>query len=143
LLYSAVGTNEESDEVHFISGELDEGIITCLDPIMNQKIAEYNIVEQVVEPLFGQEEIGGPIIPLLALTQEWVNNTALDVTLRQCVTFTDGTAFNATAVQWNYNRLLNSMNWGSNYALILSGVNPVEPYISLNSSTYAFASAWS
>jgi len=45
------------------------------------------------------------VLPDLATGYQWIDNhLALKVTLRHGVTFTDGTAFNATAVEYNIDR---------------------------------------
>jgi peptide/nickel transport system substrate-binding protein len=58
--------------------------------------------------LYGQLFEQGPdgaVLPDLATGYQWIDNhLALKVTLRHGVTFTDGTAFNATAVEYNIDR---------------------------------------
>ncbi|MHA1672450.1 MAG: ABC transporter substrate-binding protein [Promethearchaeota archaeon] len=119
ISFVAADTSEESDEVHFVVGAVEGGVISTLDPIMYRMSAESQIITQVCETLFVQEEVGGQILPRLALSREWENVTTLDVTLRQGVTFSDGTSWNAEAAQWNIDRMLNSMTWGSPYAMML------------------------
>ncbi|MHA1748288.1 MAG: ABC transporter substrate-binding protein [Promethearchaeota archaeon] len=112
-------TDTASEDVNFVVGAVEGGAIKTLDPIMYRMSAESAIIDQICQTLFTQEEVGGSILPQLALSQDWVNVTTLDVTLRQGVNFTDGTPWNAAAAQWNYQRMINSIAWGSYYGLLL------------------------
>ncbi len=121
-LSSVVGeTNEESDEVHFVVGAVEGGAITTLDPIMYRMAAESEIIEQVTETLFTKNTYDGDVLPNLALTQEFTDTDCLtlELTLRQDVNFTDGTAWNAEALEWNFERMINSIAWGSMYGALL------------------------
>jgi peptide/nickel transport system substrate-binding protein len=66
------------------------------------------ISKQVVEGLFDIDttDPDNKNIPALATSSDWSdNNLELTCTLRQGITFHDGTEFNAQAVKWNFDRL--------------------------------------
>ncbi len=50
------------------------------------------------------------IVPDLATSWDYKSPTVLDFTLRTGVTFQDGTPFNADAVVFNINRILNTLS---------------------------------
>jgi len=73
-----------------------------------------NVMDQVVETLLSYD-FSAPdlaVIPRLATNLGiWsVDNLNYTVTLRTGVIFHDGTSFNASVVQWNFNRLAHFMN---------------------------------
>lgn len=77
-----------------------------LDPVQGTTTTVDNIVDYVAETLMGIDS-QGTLLPLLAT--EWqmsADGLSFDVTLREGVTFHDGTPFNAEAVKWNFDRLL-------------------------------------
>ena len=57
-----------------------------------------------------------PVIPNLATAMPDISSDGLNYTisLMQGVTFHDGTAFNASSVQWNLYRLMHFLNWSGN-----------------------------
>ncbi|MGB9778932.1 MAG: ABC transporter substrate-binding protein, partial [Candidatus Bathyarchaeales archaeon] len=78
-----------------------------LDPHVSYYQYDYWILWHSVETLLwynGSSTID--IIPWLAESYEEINETTYEFTLRQGITFQDGTPFNATAVWFSLNRLL-------------------------------------
>jgi peptide/nickel transport system substrate-binding protein len=80
-----------------------------LDPQVAWDSASIDTIDQVCEGLFAYN-LSDPqlaIIPRLALTMgTWSSdNLNYTVSLRTDVTFHDGTAFNASSVQWNWERM--------------------------------------
>lgn len=82
-----------------------------LDPVYKMDYALEDVINQVCEGLF-THNLSDPnlgIIPLLA-EDYWTwdsSGTRFTVSLRQNVSFHDGTTFNAEAVKWNFERI----NW--------------------------------
>ena len=81
-----------------------------LDPLLFGNFEVYALLENIVDPLFQYEftSEGSSIVSCLALNGTW-SDDGLNFTcnLRRGVKFHDGTPFNATAVQWNFDRLDN------------------------------------
>ena len=85
-----------------------------LDPIQAEDSASKNVIEQVCEGLY-THNLSDPnlgIIPRLAVDYGiWdPSGTRYTISLRQNVSFHDGTPFNAEAVKWNFERI----NWFTN-----------------------------
>jgi ABC-type transport system substrate-binding protein len=81
-----------------------------IDPLINPgpKYVNLMILDQITEGLFAydQNKTDTPIVPNLALNGSWsLDHLNFTCTLRQNVTFHDGTPFNATAVKWNFDRI--------------------------------------
>ena len=80
-----------------------------LDPQVSWDSASGDVIDQVTEGLFAYD-LTDPqlaIVPQLATAMgNWSSdNLNYTVTLRNDVTFHDGTAFNASSVQWNWERM--------------------------------------
>ncbi|KKK45718.1 MAG: Periplasmic dipeptide transport protein precursor [Candidatus Lokiarchaeum sp. GC14_75] len=87
-----------------------------LDPQVAWDSASGDLIDQVTEGLFAYD-LSDPqlaIIPRLAhatIAPTWSGGDLnFTVTLRDDVTFHDGTAFNASAVQWNWERMAWALN---------------------------------
>jgi peptide/nickel transport system substrate-binding protein len=66
------------------------------------------LIDQITEGLFDydQNKTSNPIVPNLALNGTWSpDHLNFTCNLRTNVKFHDGTPFNATAVQWNFDRI--------------------------------------
>lgn len=77
-----------------------------LDPVQGTTTTVDNVLDYVVEPLAIIDESGG-LVPQLATS--WTvadDGLSIDLELRQGVTFHDGTAFDADAAVWNFERVL-------------------------------------
>ncbi len=77
-----------------------------LDPVQGTTTTIDNIVDYIAQTLIGIDETGA-LVPLLAT--EWTtadDGLAMDLTLREGVTFHDGTPLTADVVVWNFDRLL-------------------------------------
>ena len=103
-----------------------------LDPHNAWDSASFNVIEQVVETLFAYD-LSDPelnITPRLAAGFGTWSGDGLNytVSLRQGVTFHDGTSFNASAVWWNFERLT--------YFLNVLGTLPPETPTSIISTLY-------
>jgi ABC-type transport system substrate-binding protein len=78
-----------------------------LDPHVSYYQFDYWILWHSVETLVWYNKSSATdLIPWLAQNYTAVNETSYDFTLRQGITFQDGTPFNATAVWFSLNRLL-------------------------------------
>ncbi|KKL55486.1 hypothetical protein LCGC14_2254920, partial [marine sediment metagenome] len=83
-----------------------------LDPTDAWDSASNDVIMQVAETLFFNN-LSDPDMPLLnwlAESYTWESPTLLEITLRTGVKFHDGTAFNADAAIWNFERLYYFMN---------------------------------
>jgi ABC-type transport system substrate-binding protein len=97
----------DSDELTFIYG-VGSGPVD-LDPHYLWDSASADVAEQVCEGLYMLELKADPgYVPQLAVGEgSWsTDNLEFTVNLRTGVTFHDGTPFNATAVKWNFDRLM-------------------------------------
>ncbi|MFX1375763.1 MAG: ABC transporter substrate-binding protein [Promethearchaeota archaeon] len=77
-----------------------------------------DVIDQVTEHLyeFDISDPDFPIIPWLASAMPTISPDGLNyvIPLRTDITFHDGTPFDATAVQWNFYRLMWFINWTGN-----------------------------
>ena len=74
--------------------------------------ASNDVLEQVVETLFFYD-LDDPALPrinVLAHSYWWVDNTTLQIQLKEGILFHDGTDFNAEAAKWNLDRLQYMIN---------------------------------
>ena len=80
-----------------------------IDPANAWDEASLDVIEQCCEGLvmYNLSAPLNPLIPVLATNLGvWsVDGLSVNFTLRQGVTFSDGWAFNATAVKWNFDRI--------------------------------------
>ena len=94
---------------------------TDMDPHMCYDTAGGDIISQIAETLykFNVTDPAYSLIPVLAVGLPTVSTDGLEITinLRAGVTFSDGTAFDATAAKWNFDRLNYFMNYSSNQYL--------------------------
>ena len=79
-----------------------------LDPAQNTTTTVANVIDYVVQPLVTIDE-NGKLVPDLATSWSTsADGKTLTFDLRQGVTFQDGTPFDANAVKWNLDRLLDT-----------------------------------
>lgn len=85
---------------------------STIDPVDCYTRQSQEIIRQVAETLwfYNWTDPDLPRINMLAESEIWKNSTALEVTLRQGVTFHDGTPFNASVVKWNIERMMDLFN---------------------------------
>lgn len=97
-----------------------------LDPHYAWDPCSFNVIEQVCEGLFtyNYSDVSNEIIPRLALDYgTWsIDGLNYTVSIKHNITFHDGTALNASAIKWNFERLLYLMN--------VTGTLPSELYAS-------------
>ncbi len=108
-----------------------------IDPLQNPEPNYANLwfINQIAEGLFDydQNKTNTPIVPNLALNGTWSpDHLNFTCALRRNVTFHDGTPFNATAVQWNFERIyrfIETMSydqiWAWEYAYLTSERKPI------------------
>jgi len=106
-----------NDKIHLSSKPMQQVLFKVgvpygpvdLDPQFSWNSADGDFIDQVCEGLFAYNlsDPDNSIIPCLATADGvWSSdNLNYTVTLRDDVTFHDGTAFNASAVQWNWERM--------------------------------------
>lgn len=78
-----------------------------LDPVNSWDSASNDVIEQVAEGLFSYD-YADPTLPRvnrLAEGYHWVDNTTLEIQVREGVLFHDGTRFDADAAKWNLDRI--------------------------------------
>ncbi|MGH2497971.1 MAG: ABC transporter substrate-binding protein [Ktedonobacteraceae bacterium] len=99
-------TNSGSSKGGNISVGLQADVVT-MDPLKSTALVDRQVMLNMYDTLVGLNA-QGQIVPDLATT--WSNTTPnqLVFTLRTGVTFWDGTPFNADAVVFNINRILNT-----------------------------------
>ncbi|MFX1321320.1 MAG: ABC transporter substrate-binding protein [Promethearchaeota archaeon] len=96
---------------------------TDMDPHLCKDKTGRDIISQICEGLykFDVTDPSYPLLPVLATdlldVQGTAENPELIIPLRQGVTFTDGTPFNAAAVKWNFDRLNYYLNYSGNQYL--------------------------
>ncbi|MFX1572639.1 MAG: ABC transporter substrate-binding protein [Promethearchaeota archaeon] len=81
----------------------------ALDPVTSWDMPSLNVQYQVVEGLVKYDLSSHPnyeIMPLLAEYWIWENSTRISFKIRENIMFHDGTPLNATAVKWNFERLM-------------------------------------
>lgn len=98
---------------------------TCLDPHVGGNWPQALIATHVLESLFSLDE-DGQVVPWLAESaEESSDGLTVTVTLREGITFSDGTPFNADAVVANIEHLRNPDTKSSTGILALEKVNEV------------------
>lgn len=98
----------------------------CLDPIMSGNVPQALVATQYLEPLFYQSE-DNEIEPWLAESWEWSEDRlALDITVRDDVTFTDGQQLNAETIQKNIEYIKDPETLSSTAILAVEKVETVE-----------------
>jgi len=94
------------------------GGIPDLDPHYAYDSASIDVINQVCEGLMKANLSDPNYEPIPSLATDFpsvsVDSLVYNFTLRQNVTFHDGTPFNAEAVKWNYDRLNYFLNWSAN-----------------------------
>ena len=99
---------------------------TCLDPHVGGNYPQGLISTQYLEPLFGRDA-DGEIVPWLAESGEASEDgLTWDIELRDDVTFTDGTPFDAEAVKVNIEHLQDPDTASSTGYLSVEQVDEVE-----------------
>lgn len=100
-----------------------------LDPHQATTAPEVWVYNNIIETLVNLDETM-KVQPGLAQSWEWVNDTTLRFHLRKDVKFHDGTPFNAEAVKFNIERVINpkSPARGRSWLGPVSGANVVDEY---------------
>lgn len=116
------GAVETSNEFTFVMGTEP----TTMDVHFCTDAATSRILLQVHETLFKWDEASENVIPWLVETStEAEDGLSWTFKLKEGVKFHDGTDFNAEAVKYNFDRLLNPET-GSSKASALQGVTSIE-----------------
>jgi len=107
------------------------GTPDCLDPQKTALSASYNIFSSVVDALFSIDD-KGRIRPYLAMGYSYnAAGTALTVSLRHGVRFSNGDPFDATAVKYTFDRGTNPATKSPSTGTFLSALKAtqvVDPY---------------
>lgn len=85
----------------------------------------FSVLEHIYEPLFSMSP-EGELEPLLAESIEATSDNTYVITLKDGITFTDGTPFNAEAVKANLDWVLNVDNAATFRFLLVVGGEPAE-----------------
>ncbi|HEY0186452.1 MAG TPA: ABC transporter substrate-binding protein [Cellulomonas sp.] len=120
---SGDGTPTSGGTLVYATGDAEP---TCLDPHVGGNYPQALISTQYLEPLVGRDE-DGTILPWLAT--DWsVSDDGLtwDFTLAEGISFTDGTPFDAAAVQANIEHVQDPDTGSSTGYLALAKVSSVE-----------------
>lgn len=103
----ASGTDIENTNIHLVTSS-----------------PSFSVLEHIYEPLFSMSE-EGELEPLLAESLESTGDTTYTLTLKQGISFTDGTPFNADAVKANLDWVLNPDNTAP-FAFLLGEVSEIS-----------------
>jgi ABC-type transport system substrate-binding protein len=107
-LVIASGTDIENTNIHVVTSS-----------------PSFSVLEHIYEPLFSMSE-AGVLEPLLAESIEATGDTTYLITLKQGISFSDGTPFNAEAVKANLDYVLNTDNAAPFRFLLVVGGQPAE-----------------
>lgn len=97
------GNNAEGESNNLIIGTASD--ITNLDPHLSNDVPSSNVQANIFETLLTQD-VDGELHPNLATDWEQTEDNTWEFQLREDVTFTDGTDFNAEAVAATMDRVL-------------------------------------
>lgn len=104
----ASGTDIENTNIHLVTSS-----------------PSFSVLEHIYEPLFSMSP-EGELEPLLAESIEATEDNTYLITLREGITFTDGTPFNAEAVKANLDWVLDVENAATFRFLLVVGGEPAE-----------------
>jgi peptide/nickel transport system substrate-binding protein len=108
-----------------------DNVTLCLDPQVSPQYQTYEIARNIVDSLIA-ETPSGQFVPWLATS--WTvspNAEQFTFNLRQGVTFSDGTPFNAQVVKENFDRIVNpatKSQFGASLLAHYTGSTVVSPY---------------
>jgi peptide/nickel transport system substrate-binding protein len=106
------------------------GQVQNLDPHNYAGTVSQEVISQVYDGLtYFDQDLN--LQPSLATSWSQVNETTWKFTLRQHVTFQDGSAWNATVAKWNFDRILDPKRGASAYSTVsgeIVGAKVVDPY---------------
>jgi ABC-type transport system substrate-binding protein len=106
-LVIASGTDIENTNIHAVTSS-----------------PSFSVLQHIYEPLFSMSE-EGVLEPLLAESIEATDDTTYQIKLREGISFTDGTPFNAEAVKANLEWVLNTENAAPfRFLLVVGGQEP-------------------
>lgn len=119
----ASGDSRYGGTLTYATGDVEP---PCLDPIMNGGVPQALVATQYLEPLFYQNA-EGDIEPWLADSWEWSEDRlALDIVVRNDVTFTDDQPLNAETIKKNVEYIKDPETLSSTAILALEKVETVE-----------------
>ncbi|TVR23192.1 MAG: glutathione ABC transporter substrate-binding protein [Anaerolineaceae bacterium] len=104
----ASGTDIESTNIHTVTSS-----------------PSFSVLEHIYEPLFNMNP-EGELEPLLAESIEATSDNTYSIALREGITFTDGTPFNAEAVKANIDWVLDADNGAPFRFLLVVGGEPAQ-----------------
>ncbi|MCF2140483.1 MAG: ABC transporter substrate-binding protein [Candidatus Lokiarchaeota archaeon] len=102
---------EDSDELSFTYASKLSAEMDTFDPMFFTLNTEQHIINQVAEPLFGKLSTDGDYEPILADSITQIDTVTYKVSLKENITFQDGSEMNASAVEWNFRRLYNAVTY--------------------------------
>lgn len=106
-LVIATGTDIENTNIHTVTSS-----------------PSFSVLEHIYEPLFSMSE-DGVLEPLLAESIEATGETTYQIKLKEGISFSDGTPFNAEAVKANLDWVLNTDNAAPfRFLLVVGGEEP-------------------
>ena len=117
---SEATTSDEPQTLRYASGDAEP---TCLDPHVGGNWPQAILANQFLESLFSKND-AGEIVPWLATGAESADDQlSWTIGLKEGVTFTDGTPFDAEAVVANVEHIKNPDTASSTAILALSKVS--------------------
>jgi peptide/nickel transport system substrate-binding protein len=106
--------------------------VTTLDPLLSSSLYDRQVMLNIYDTLVKLDP-NNSIVPDLATSWVYQSPTQLEFTLRTDVKFQDGTPFNANAVVFNINRILNTPT-----SPRLSEISSVQSVAAIDSSHVMF-----
>src|SRR5215469_12302273 len=110
LLLTACGGNTPQAPQSKTGGNISVGLnsdVVTLDPLKSSALVDRQVMLNIYDTLV-RVDAKNNIVPDLATSWSYTNPKELVFTLRTDVKFQDGTPFNADAVVFNINRILNT-----------------------------------
>ncbi|MFX0153506.1 MAG: ABC transporter substrate-binding protein [Candidatus Hodarchaeota archaeon] len=112
--------------VEFVPPPMDQSLVfatiagpTDMDPHLCYDTAGGDVISQICQGLykFDVTDPAYPLLPVLATDLPSVSGLEITIPLRTGVFFSDGTAWNAAAAKWNFDRMMFMLNYSGNQFL--------------------------
>jgi len=122
FILTFLGIPSAAEEIHKPRGEIR--VVESWRPDIT--VLGHNVLQSLFEFALDRNEM----VPCLAVSREWIDETTLEIKLRQGVSFTNGEPFNAHAVKFNfdYQRQHNPGRGVQVYMKNLKEIEAIDPF---------------